>query len=202
MRVLWAHGLWGRPDGSKPAHITEDLGWELEAPVMSRLGWSIDDQTSLVIEAIGGGLRHDILMGSSYGALALANASQMLPRHDLRFVLMAPAFGMGEGFGRLIGKESVARWQLDGSMPFTHGGTGEDVVLSWEFMEAIGRRSWPELRHPTVIIHGTGDDVVPLENSQKVARSSLVELIEVEDDHRLHGSLGVIPTAVEMVLGK
>ena len=201
MRVLWAHGLWGRPDGSKPTHILGDLGWEVEGLVMSRLGWSIDDQTSLVLEAIGDGRQHDVLMGSSYGALALANASEALPELDLRLVLMAPAFGMLEGFERLIGEDLVSRWQLDGSLPFTHEGTGEKVVLSWGFMEAIGRRSWPELRHPTVIIHGSGDDIVPLANSREVAKSPLVELIEVEDDHRLHGSLSVIPAAVEMVLG-
>jgi predicted alpha/beta-hydrolase family hydrolase len=57
------------------------------------------------------------------------------------------------------------------------------------------------LRHPTVIIHGYGDDIVPLENSREMALSPLVELIEVADDHRLHGSLSVIPAAVEMVLG-
>mgnify|MGYP001430680555 FL=1 len=201
MRVLWAHGLWGRPDGSKPTHILGDLGWEVDGLVMSRLGWSIDDQTSLVLEAIGDGRQHDVLMGSSYGALALANASEALPELDLRLVLMAPAFGMLEGFERLIGEDLVSRWQLDGSLPFTHEGTGEKVVLSWGFMEAIGRRSWPELRHPTVIIHGSGDDIVPLANSREVAKSPLVELIEVEDDHRLHGSLSVIPAAVEMVLG-
>ena len=201
MRVLWAHGLWGRPDGSKPTHILGDLGWEVDGLVMSRLGWSIDDQTSLVIEAIGDGRQHDVLMGSSYGALALANASEALPELGLRLVLMAPAFGMREGFERLIGEDMISRWQLDGSLPFTHEGTGEEVVLPWGFMEDIGRRSWPEMRHPTVIIHGSGDDIVPLANSREVARSPLVELIEVEDDHRLHGSLSVIPAAVEMVLG-
>ena len=199
--MLWAHGLWGRPDGSKPTHILGDLGWEVDGLVMSRLGWSIDDQTSLVLEAIGDGRQHDVLMGSSYGALALANASEALPELGLRLVLMAPAFGMREGFERLIGEDMISRWQLDGSLPFTHEGTGEEVVLSWGFMEAIGRRSWPELRHPTVIIHGSSDDIVPLANSREVAKSPLVELIEVEDDHRLHGSLSVIPAAVEMVLG-
>ena len=179
MRVLWAHGLWGRPDGSKPTHILGDLGWEVDGLVMSRLGWSIDDQTSLVIEAIGDGRQHDVLMGSSYGALALANASEALPELGLRLVLMAPAFGMREGFERLIGEDMVSRWQLDGSLPFTHEGTGEEVVLPWGFMEVIGRRSWPEMRHPTVIIHGSGDDIVPLANSREVARSPLVELIEV-----------------------
>ncbi len=44
---------------------------------------------------------------------------------------------------------------------------------------------------PTVIIHGTGDDVVPIEVSRAFAavHPDGVRLIEVDDDHRLAGSL-------------
>jgi pimeloyl-ACP methyl ester carboxylesterase len=49
---------------------------------------------------------------------------------------------------------------------------------------------------PAVIIHGTGDTVVPLEASQKFASSHSVRLIEVEGGHRLHSAIDLI---VEMV---
>jgi dipeptidyl aminopeptidase/acylaminoacyl peptidase len=58
--------------------------------------------------------------------------------------------------------------------------------------------SWPELAHPTVILHGTEDDVVPIENSRKVAAGSeLVELVEIEDGHRMLKSLDHLASAVE-----
>jgi pimeloyl-ACP methyl ester carboxylesterase len=57
------------------------------------------------------------------------------------------------------------------------------------------------ISHPTTIIHGLSDDVVPIEYSRRVAaRNNMIELIEVEDSHRLSESLHYIPLAVERVL--
>jgi pimeloyl-ACP methyl ester carboxylesterase len=61
--------------------------------------------------------------------------------------------------------------------------------------------SWPNLHHPAVIIHGTQDDIVPIESSRKVSTSNpTVELIEVEDGHRLAESMHFIPLAVQRVM--
>ena len=63
--------------------------------------------------------------------------------------------------------------------------------------------SWPKINHPAVIIHGIYDEIVPIESSRKIAESNLnVELIEVEDGHRLVNSLQFIPIAVEKILSK
>ena len=70
-------------------------------------------------------------------------------------------------------------------------------------MVSAKRMSWPEINHSTVIIHGVSDDIVPIESSRKVAKSnSNVELIEIEDGHRLVNSLQFIPIAAEKVLSK
>jgi pimeloyl-ACP methyl ester carboxylesterase len=39
------------------------------------------------------------------------------------------------------------------------------------------------LNHPTVILHGTEDDIVPIENSRRI--SGVTALIEIEDGHRM-----------------
>lgn len=50
---------------------------------------------------------------------------------------------------------------------------------------------------PTVIIHGTRDDVVPIAVSRELAaRDARVELIEVDDDHRLSASDGLLIATV------
>ena len=49
MRVLFAHGFEGSPDGSKPTYMREALRWDVTAPKMSELGWSIASQTELLI---------------------------------------------------------------------------------------------------------------------------------------------------------
>jgi pimeloyl-ACP methyl ester carboxylesterase len=54
---------------------------------------------------------------------------------------------------------------------------------------------------PTTIIHGTRDDVVPLSASREFSSRHEVELIEVDDDHRLGASLGVLVAAVARATG-
>ena len=49
----------------------------------------------------------------------------------------------------------------------------------------------------TVIVHGTEDSVIPIEISRRFAEQHGVRLIEVDDDHRLAGS---IPLIVELVV--
>lgn len=41
---------------------------------------------------------------------------------------------------------------------------------------------------PTTIIHGTADDIVPLEPVRRIAKEIFINLqyIVVDDDHRLH----------------
>jgi pimeloyl-ACP methyl ester carboxylesterase len=54
---------------------------------------------------------------------------------------------------------------------------------------------------PTTIIHGTRDDVVPISVSREFASRHQVELIEVDDDHRLAESLDVLVSQVARALG-
>jgi alpha-beta hydrolase superfamily lysophospholipase len=55
---------------------------------------------------------------------------------------------------------------------------------------------------PTVVIHGTGDTVVPIDWSRTFAAVGGVELIEVDDDHRLARSLDIIIAAVRALAGE
>ncbi len=201
MRILWAHGLEGSPGGSKPTWIVENLGWEVVSPAMSERGWTIAEQTDVVVEAIAADDDLDVIMGSSYGGLAIANAAAQFLNRDLRIVLMAPAFGLAENFRRIAGEAGVREWEETGSRPYFHHGFGHEVEFGWDFITSADEMSWPDLQHPTVIIHGTSDDIVPIESSRKVATSNeLVELIEVDDGHRLAESLHLIPLAVQRVL--
>ena len=74
------------------------------------------------------------------------------------------------------------------------------------FAPALGHAEPPSLRPgdlsaprglPTIIVHGRLDHVVPIEGSRAYQRRSgaHVELIEVDDDHRLSGSLSLIVDA-------
>ena len=64
MRVLWAHGLEGSPNGSKPTWISDNLGWDVLCPAMSENGWTIADQTEVIAKAIAENEDIDVIMGS------------------------------------------------------------------------------------------------------------------------------------------
>ncbi|GIS43778.1 MAG: hypothetical protein Ct9H90mP16_08480 [Candidatus Poseidoniales archaeon] len=50
MKVLFAHGFEGAPDGGKPTYMREELGWDVVAPVMSANGWNIEQETRVLLE--------------------------------------------------------------------------------------------------------------------------------------------------------
>ena len=95
----------------------------------------------------------------------------------------------------------MERWKADKVRSFIPPDREEEVLLPWSFMEDALACGWPVLQHRTVILHGRGDDVVPVENSYKASRESgTTDLVEVDDGHRLAESLDMLPDLVSMVL--
>ena len=201
LKVLWAHGLEGRANGSKPTFLVEQYGWEVISPEMSANGWTISDQANIILETISANPDFDFIMGSSYGALAIANAASQLKDTNLKLVLLAPAFGLYENFRDNIGKEAVAEWQSCGTRSYFHHGFGHNVEFGWDFMESAENNSWPKFSQSAVIIHGTNDDIVPFSFSKNYAQENEnIELITVDDGHRLLESLHQIGRAAEKLL--
>ena len=200
MRVLFAHGLWSAPGGSKPTYMKEVLGWDVVCPDMRRNGWSVSSQALTVRQELESSESFDILIGSSFGALAIANAIEGY-EGDSRLALLAPAFGVYDTLASQIGDQAMEMWREDGVRSFIPPDWEEEVLLPWSFMEDALACGWPVLQHRTVILHGRGDDVVPVENSYKASRESEVtDLVEVDDGHRLAESLDMLPDLVSMVL--
>ena len=195
--MLFAHGFEGSPTGSKPTYMTEALGWDVTAPKMSELGWSIASQTEVLIRLLDKG-DFDLVIGSSMGGLAAANASSMRPQTETRLLLIAPAFGLAENWE---GMEEAGRsaWKTTGERRYT--GYDLDIVLPWEFMESAEKMSWPRPSHPTAIMHGKYDEVVPISFSRKVAEGcENVILHETDDSHRMKDSLRFIPEIVSKLM--
>ena len=196
--MLFAHGFEGSPTGSKPTYMKEALGWKVTAPKMSELGWSIASQTDVLIKYLDEG-EYDLVVGSSMGGLAAANASSMRPREDIRLLLIAPAFGLAENWE---GLEETGRsaWKTTGERRYT--GFELDIVLPWEFMESAEKMSWPIPTHPTAIMHGRFDEVVPISHSRKVDKScENVTLYETDDGHRMKDSLSLIQEIASELMG-
>ena len=177
--------------------MVEALGWDVTAPKMSELGWSIASQTEVLIRLLDKG-DFDLVVGSSMGGLAAANASSMRPQAETRLLLLAPAFGLAENWE---GMEEAGRsaWKTTGERRYT--GYELDIVLPWEFMESAEKMSWPRPAHPTAIMHGKYDEVVPISFSRKVAEGcENVSLHETDDSHRMKESLRFIPEVVSKLM--
>ena len=182
MRVLFAHGFEGGPSGSKPTYMREVLGWEVTSPIMSGLGWDIESQTKVLLRCID---EHDfdLVIGSSMGGLAAANASSMRRDSDFRLLLIAPAFGLCDSWEGLS-EDELADWKNSGFR--TYRGFELEIDLDWSFMEAAESMSWPEVAHHTTIVHGSQDDVLSLTVSETVSGiSEMVELVVIDDGHRM-----------------
>ena len=177
--------------------MKEALGWDVTAPKMSELGWSIASQTEVLIRHLDEG-QFDLVVGSSMGGLAAANASSMRPQAETRLLLIAPAFGLAENWE---GMEETGRsaWKTTGERRYT--GFELDIVLPWEFMESAEKMSWPSPVHPTAIMHGKYDEVVPISFSRKVAEGcENVSLHETDDSHRMKDSMRFIPEVVSELM--
>jgi predicted flap endonuclease-1-like 5' DNA nuclease len=177
--------------------MVEALGWDVTAPKMSELGWSIASQTEVLIRLLDKG-DFDLVVGSSMGGLAAANASSMRPQAETRLLLLAPAFGLAENWE---GMEEAGRsaWKTTGERRYT--GYELDIVLPWEFMESAEKMSWPRPAHPTAIMHGKYDEVVPISFSRRVAEGcENVSLHETDDSHRMKESLRFIPEVVSKLM--
>jgi len=200
MRVTFAHGLWSGVNSGKAAWMREQ-GWDVVAVDMRKYGWDQAHQTQALLDVIDEEGPFDLLIGSSFGGLATANAAAQRPELDLRLVLLAPAFGYGDLISATLGSEAMAAWKATDMHSFTPPGWDEPVVLPWSFADISSKMGWPELPHPTAILHGTQDDVVPIAHSERaVANHPHVTLHPVNDGHRLHDSLEHLHSLAQSVL--
>ena len=93
------------------------------------------------------------------------------------------------------------KWEHDGSGQYFHSGLGHEITLDWDFFLAAEKMSWPSLNHPTIIFHGNQDDVVPIENSRKIAKDDehVLSLIELIDGHRMQEAISRFEEAAEIL---
>jgi alpha-beta hydrolase superfamily lysophospholipase len=131
-------------------------------------------------------------MGSSFGAfIALHAINSLAPddrAHIVRVVLLAPALNPWDPRSGLLTPERERVWREVGSAPILDVETGNEVPVHYTFVEelrALDSRS-VQLPIPTLIIHGTEDEVVPVSQSREFAASREGVILElVHDTHQL-----------------
>ena len=130
------------------------------------------------------------LIGSSLGGYLAARWAELHPERVEHLVLLCPGFDLPSRWARLFSVETLQRWKEKGSIPVVDA-AGRLVKLHHDFfLDACEHPPYPEVPCPTLILHGSRDEMVPIESSREYAATrDRVELVELDDDHGLTDSI-------------
>ncbi len=210
-RILYLHGFASGPSSKKGLAVAERLAargvtverLDLRVPSIEQLSLGAMIETARA--AIGGPDERAVLIGSSLGGLTAARLAEQEPR-VVALVLLAPAFQFAERWQARLGPGGWDRWMAEGWYETEDYATGGTARIHAGFgreaaaIDAAGD-GWPDVRVPTLILHGTEDEVVPVALSRSFAASRPhVELKELPDGHELLAALPRILGEIERFL--
>jgi pimeloyl-ACP methyl ester carboxylesterase len=199
-RWLYLHGFASGPDSTKGVAVArhyEARGLRVErlnlrVPSMEQL--RVSAMLDTVRAALGGPEERAVLFGSSLGGLIAARVAEQDPR-VCALVLLAPAFRVVEQLQRRLGDAAWRHWRTAGWIETDDFAEKRKVRIHSGFIpdaEAVDARTggWPDVRVPTLIIHGRADDTCDIRYSRQWAEGRRhVRLVEVDDGHELTDSL-------------
>jgi pimeloyl-ACP methyl ester carboxylesterase len=195
-RFLYLHGFASGPRSTKGMAFAEHYAargvtlerLDLRVPSFEHLRLSAMLETTRV--AIGDDRDRAVLLGSSLGGLTAARVAERDPRVT-GLVLLAPAFQLIARWREMLGA-GFDDWQRTGWREVPDYTTGRPARIDFGFAEdaAAVDVGFPDVRVPTLILHGTRDDVVPVAHSRQFAAGKRhVHLVEIDDTHELVASL-------------
>jgi hypothetical protein len=206
MKILYLHGFASGPQSTKGVAFEKHFAargiaierMNLRVPSFEhlRLSAMIDTVQAAIADS-------EIIIGSSLGGLTAARVAERDPRVRA-LVLMAPAFQLVARWREQLGAEWDA-WRARGWREVADYTTGAMSKIDFGFVEDVEAVDvgYPDVRVPTLILHGTGDDVVPIERSRTFAAGKpWVRLVELADGHELVNSLPTLLAESEAFLAE
>lgn len=191
-RLLYLHGLGSGPTSRKGLAVEAAFAehfdvHRLDLRVPSPEGLRPEAMVDVVRAALVDGA---FVAGSSLGGRIAAEVAARDPRVS-RVVLLAPAFGLTERWRRRAPAE-IAKWEASGYIPMhdhiADVPTRVDVGFFHAF-EALDRAGMPDVRQPTLVLHGWHDATVPIEGSRSWVVGRDARLVELDDAHELTDSI-------------
>ena len=129
---------------------------------------TITRMLTIVEAAVNGG--QVVLMGSSLGGYVAALYASQHPEQVERMIALAPAFRFLERWQHRFTPQQLDEWRQRGSLPVYHYGTKSEQPLSYQRIDdAAQYPPEPAFPQPTLILHGTADEVVPSSGSEELA---------------------------------
>jgi pimeloyl-ACP methyl ester carboxylesterase len=211
-RWLYLHGFASGPDSFKGVSLAKHYAAQgihlsrlnLRLPSFERL--RISAMLEAVRDALGGAEDRALLFGSSLGGLTACRVAEADPR-VCALVLLAPAFRMIERWKQRLGADRWRAWEETGWIETEDYAQKTLSRVDFGFVldaAPIEERSsgWPDVRVPTLIIHGVRDAVVDVNLSRVWAAGKRhVRLVEVDDGHELTASIPRIQEEADAFLG-
>jgi hypothetical protein len=168
---VYLHGFASSPASSKARYFETrfaERGITLEIPALDGGDFehlTLSAQLRLIESLLDG--RPAALIGSSLGGYLAALYAERHPEIE-RVVLMAPAFEFAVRFGQRLGADALNRWRADGTIPIYHYKFNREVSLHYGLYEdALRHPPFPNVKQPTLILHGAQDETVPVELSER-----------------------------------
>lgn len=193
MKILYLHGFASGPSSKKGVAFEQHFA--ARGIAIERLNLRVPSfqhlRLSAMIETVRAAIDGPtILIGSSLGGLTAARTAERDDRVKA-LVLLAPAFQLAKRWREMLG-DDWERWRVTGWREVNDHTTGELTRIDFGFVEDVAAIDvgFPDPRVPTLIMHGTHDESVPISHSRMfaVGRSN-VSLIELDDGHELVASL-------------
>jgi pimeloyl-ACP methyl ester carboxylesterase len=202
MKILYLHGFASGPQSKKgvefEAHFAargiaiERLNLRVPSFEHLRLSAMIDTVRAAIGDAGA------ILIGSSLGGLTAARVAERDDRVRA-LILLAPAFQLVARWREQLGAE-WDDWRARRVREVADYTTGAMSKIDFGFVEDVEAIDvgYPDVRVPTLILHGIDDDVVPIERSRTFAADKpWVRLVELPDGHELIASLPTLLAEAE-----
>lgn len=210
-RWLYLHGFASGPESKKGVALARHFatrGISLQRLDVRRPSLQHLRLSSMMAElrsALGGPKDRAVVFGSSLGGLTAARVAEEEPR-ICALVLLAPAFRAADRWRRRMGDAAWERWRETDTLEITDYTTGAQTTVDFGFIEELAQLEtasggWPDVRVPTLVIHGVRDETVEVALSRQwVEGHRHRRLIEVDDDHELTTSLPRIIREAEAFL--
>lgn len=208
-RFLYLHGFASGPDSKKGVTLAEHYAHRgvelvrlnLRVPSFARLRFSAMLETTQA--ALGGAADRAVLFGSSLGGLTAAEVAARDAR-VAALVLLAPAFSLIDRWQQRLGPAGWQRWQQTGWLETTDYTTGQPAQVDFGFITDLQQHctpGFPDVRVPTLILHGQRDEVVDIVAARHFAAGKRhVRLVELDDGHELVASLPRIAAEADAFL--
>jgi pimeloyl-ACP methyl ester carboxylesterase len=210
-RFLYLHGFASGPQSAKGVAMAEHFArqglslerLDLRLPSLEHLRLSV--MMAHVQEKMGGPRDRAVLIGSSLGGLTAAR----LAERDARvcaLVLLAPAFRMADRWCQRLGPAAWQAWRDANALVIDDYAELKKTEIDFEFIHELERldsegEGWPDVRVPTLIVHGVKDETVAVSLSRQWAQGKRhVRLVEVDDGHDLLVALPRIGAEVDAFL--